>query len=609
MTLRFLSKSIAVWVVLMTGVPSAMAASTSAKARFDALAAAHWEWQSKEFPEFATLRGDDRFNDRLTDHSEAAARQRRLYRKELLLRLNAIAVKSLSGQDRITWEVLHRQLAVAARINNLFAQLPGNLPFGADDDWLKLSPGNGPHRLLPLLARSSPFNRVADYENYLKRLAALPDSIAAQRIWLQRGLDSGWIAPAISMRSIPAQLEIHIGRDADKLPAYAPFTRFPADFSVAARERLSLAARQVIAEQLVPAFRDLQTYVKDKYLPAATAKDSSPGASALPNGAAYYDAMIARFTTTNMGAKDIHELGLREVARIVLEMDHVIARTGFTGNRAEFNAMLRTDPKFYHIDREEMLAGYRAIAKRADAELPRFFAVLPRQPYGIRGMDASLGDAAEHYTAGAADGSRAGFFEANVNNLRTRPKHWMEVLVMHETVPGHHLQIARAQELTGLPPLRKFARFTAYSEGWGLYSESLGEEMGFYKDPYSKYGQLAAEMHRAARLVVDTGIHAFGWGRDQTIKYLMDNAGLVEGFAVAEADRYILQSGQALAYKIGELKIKALRVKSQVALGEAFDLRRFHNAVLDNGPLPLNILEQQLEQWVAGEKQRMPKGK
>lgn len=606
---RLLMRILAVYVATIMLVPTSMAAPSTEKTQFDALLTAHWEWQAREFPEWSTLRGDHRFNDRLTDHSESAARNRRAYRADLQARLRAIDAKALAGQDRITYDVLMTELDSATRLDNVYAKLPGSLPYGADDEWLKLTPSRGPHRLLPLLARSSPFNRVLDYEYYLKRLSAFPAMLAAHRTWMARGLATGWLAPAISMRLIPAQLDIHIGSDPATLPAYKPFMSYPADISAADRARLSQAARNIISEQLVPAFRDLQTFVRDKYLPAAGGKDAAFGASSLPGGAAYYDAAIFRFTTAAMSAKEIHELGKREVARIIGVMDRVIAGTGFTGTRAEFNAMLRTDAKFYHTDREDMLAGYRAIAKRADAELPRFFAELPRQPYGIRAMDASLADAAEHYTAGAADGSRAGFFEANVNNLRTRPKYWMEVLVMHEAVPGHHLQIARAQELKDLPPLRKFARFTAYSEGWGLYAESLGEEMGFYKDPYSKYGQLAAEMHRAARLVVDTGIHAFGWGRDQTIKYLMDNAGLVEGFATAEADRYILWPGQALAYKIGELKFKELRANSKRALGNDFDLRRFHNAVLDNGPLPLDILEQQVERWIAEEQQRIAKAK
>ena len=608
MLLRFVVRSVVrifVFGILSPVVFSnafAATATPTSKQQFDTLLSSHWDWQSREFPESSTLRGDNRFNDRLTDHSEAAARARTAYFNKLLVQLNAIDEKSLAGQDRITYDVLKTQVDRAVRVSELYAKQAGDLPFGGSDDWLKMTPMNGPHRMLSLLAKASPFNRTQDYENYLRRLAALPALLAAQQKWMERGMASGWIAPGISMRSLPGQLDVHIVGDVEKLPAYAPFTKFPADISPGQREQLSQSARSVIGERVIPAFRGLQTFLREKYLPAAAAKDATLGASSLPAGPAYYDAMISRYTTTGMTAKEVHELGLSEVARIIGEMSKVIARTGFTGTRAEFNTMLRTDPRFYFTEREDMLAAYRAIAKRADAELPRFFAELPRLPYGIRGMDASEGDAAEHYTAGAADGSRAGYFEANLNNLRTRPKHWMEVLVMHEAVPGHHLQIARAQELKDLPPLRKFSGFNAYSEGWGLYSESLGEEMGFYTDPYFKYGQLSAEMHRAARLVVDTGIHAFGWGRDQTIKYLMDNAGLVEGFAVAETDRYILWPGQALGYKIGELQIKALRVKAKAALGEKFDLRRFHNALLDNGPLPLNILEQQIGNWIAAEK-------
>ncbi|MEO8101862.1 MAG: DUF885 domain-containing protein [Betaproteobacteria bacterium] len=605
MLIGSISRAWVAGIVLMMTAPAAMAAAPGVKSQFDALLTAHWEWQSQEFPEWSTLRGDPRYNDRLTDNSEAAARHRRVYRQDLQARLNALDRRALAGQDRITYDVMKNQLASDTRLDNLYAKLPGDLPYGADDDWLSLTPGRGPHRLLPLLARSSPFNHVKDYEDYLKRLAAFPASLAAHQTWLARGMATGWVAPANSMRTLPEQMQIHIGADPAALPAYLPFVKFPVDIAAEDRERLSRAARSVIGEKLVPAFRELQTFIREKYLPAGAARDASPGAASLPAGKAYYEASIARFTTTGMSATDIHELGLREVARIIGEMERVITRTGFPGTRSDFNSMLRTDARFYYTDRDEMVAGYRAIAKRADAELPRFFAELPRQPYGIRAMDASLGDAAEHYTAGAADGSRAGFFEANVNNLRTRPKHWMEVLVMHEAVPGHHLQIARAQELRDLPPLRKFARFTAYSEGWGLYSESLGEEMGFYQDPYSKYGQLAAEMHRAARLVVDTGIHTQGWTRERTIRYLMENAGLVEGFAVAETDRYILWPGQALAYKIGELKIKELRAKAKRALGENFDVRRFHNAVLDNGPLPLEILDQQIDQWLIRERQRI----
>ncbi|MGD9953758.1 MAG: DUF885 family protein, partial [Burkholderiales bacterium] len=311
---------------------------------------------------------------------------------------------------------------------------------------------------------------------------------------------------------------------------------------------------------------------------------------------------VAAATTTRLTPREIHETGLAEVARIRAGMDAAIVETGFRGSFAQFLEHLRTDPRFYHESAEAMLMHYRDIAKRADAALPQLFAELPRLPYGIRPMAAHEGDNAEHYTRGALDGSRAGFFEANTNNLKRRPKHDMEAVLLHETVPGHHLQTARAQELSGLPAFRRASGFVAYGEGWALYAESLGAQMGLYRDPYSRFGRLSMEMWRACRLVVDTGLHAFGWTRERAIRYLADTAGIQESAAVAEVDRYILDPGQALGYKIGELRILALRDKARRALGEGFDLRRFHNAVLDDGPLPLDLLEARIDDWIAREK-------
>jgi uncharacterized protein (DUF885 family) len=312
--------------------------------------------------------------------------------------------------------------------------------------------------------------------------------------------------------------------------------------------------------------------------------------------------MLDQNTTTRMTPAQIHALGLKEVERIERQMDAAAAATGFKGTRAEFVAFLTSDPQFFHTRPEDMLAGYRDIAKRADAELPKLFAVLPRLPYGVRAMRPEEGNNAEHYTAGAGDGSRAGFFEANVNDLSTRPRWTMEALLLHEAVPGHHLQAARAQELTGLPDFRRYSWFVAYGEGWALYAESLGEEMGFYKDPYQKFGQLSYEMLRACRLVVDTGLHAFGWSREQAIDYMVSHTGLTKDDMTAEVDRYLVWIGQATAYKVGELKIKELRARAKAALGESFDLRRFHNVVLDGGALPLEVLEAQVDAWIAGER-------
>jgi uncharacterized protein (DUF885 family) len=307
-------------------------------------------------------------------------------------------------------------------------------------------------------------------------------------------------------------------------------------------------------------------------------------------------------TTTRLTPAEIHRIGLDEIARIRKAMEEVIASTDFKGSFADFLKFVNTDPRFTFKTPEARLAAYRDIAKRVDAELPRLFAELPRLPYGIRAMEAFEGDNSDHYSRGALDGSRAGFFEANVNNLEKRPSHEMESTLMHEAVPGHHLQIARAQELKEMPRFRRTAWYVAYGEGWALYAESLGYEMGFYKDPYQRFGALINEALRASRLVVDTGLHTMGWTREQAIKYMVENAGVNEAYATAEVDRYIVWPAQALGYKIGELRIKALRAKARAALGDKFDVRRFHNAILDDGALPLTVLETRIDEFIAREK-------
>ena len=309
-------------------------------------------------------------------------------------------------------------------------------------------------------------------------------------------------------------------------------------------------------------------------------------------------------TTTALEAGEVHRIGLAEVERIRAEMDKVIAATGFQGSFAAFLEFLHKDKRFFFSRPEERLRAYRDIAKRADAELPKLFAELPRMPYGIRAMEEFEGDNSDYYSGPALDGSRAGFFSANVNKLENRPSWEMEATLLHEAVPGHHLQIARAMELQGLPRFRRAGGFTAYQEGWALYAESLGFDMGFYKDPYQHFGRLVLEQLRAVRLVIDTGIHAKGWTREQSIRYFIDNGAGGADYAAAEVDRYIVLPGQALAYKIGELRIHALRKRAEQALGPRFDLRRFHNAVLDDGALPLTVLEARIDEWIRLEKEK-----
>jgi uncharacterized protein (DUF885 family) len=582
---------------LLASAATPVPAAQSAGARLNALLADEWQWYAQQRPEDATERGDNRYNDRLRDASAEAVAARKAYRAGLAARLQTIERAQLGGQDRLSYDVFGRQLAVARRMDAIF----GALPFAQEDDWAPVTQFEGPQFWLPQMAASTPFRTVADYEAYLKRLAAVPRLLEQLQQRMQVGIDTGWLPAGAALVRVPAQFEAHVAADPTALPLYRPFTRFGEDVPAAERKRLAEAGARVLSEQVVPAMRAMKAFYESKYLPAALARKGI-GASDLPGGPDYYQAVIAEMTTTSMSAREIHELGLREVDRIEAEMDRVMRSTGFAGSREEFARFLHESPQFYYATGEELLAGYRDIAKRADAELPALFAELPRTPYGVRPEEAFEGDNADHYVPSAGDGSRAGFFEANINNVKMRPKYDMESLLLHEAVPGHHLQISRAQEIKGLPDFRRFIWLVAYGEGWALYAESLGDEMGFYKDPYSKFGQLSAEMWRACRLVVDTGMHAFGWSREQAIAYLKQRALISNDYAAAEIDRYLVMPGQALGYKLGELKIKALRARARAALGERFDLRRFHNAVLDDGPLPLDVLEARIDEWIAAQK-------
>jgi len=589
--------AVTLWIALCT-VSTAQEPSTKASVASDkanGLFDEYWEWTLREYPDFATLFGDRRYEDRLRDESAQAVAKRKAFYATFRGRLVEMDPSELPSQVRTSLQVLRFRLDRIAALEEQF----GSLPFGPYDAWAPVTQMEGIHLDLPALANNARFATVADYEAYLKRLHAVPVSIGQLIARMEVAMAAGWMPPKAAVEGVPKQLESQVNPDPTKSPEYAPFNSFPEDMAPAERQRLSMSARSVIRDEVVPAFQSMKTFYENRYLPAARI---SLGASGLPPGLPFYQALLDWNTTTDLNPTQIHELGLREVARIGAQMDAIVTATGFNGTRAEFAKYVSTDPRFFYTKAEDMLAGYRDIAKRVDAELPKFFAVLPRLPYGIRAMRAEEGNNAEHYTPGAGDGSRAGYFEANTNDLKTRTKWSMETLLLHEAVPGHHLQTARAQELTGLPRFRRFTWFVAFGEGWALYAESLGDEMGFYKDPYQKYGNLSFEMLRACRLVVDTGIHAFGWTRQRAIDYIVSNTNLTTENVTAEVDRYIVWPGQATAYKVGELKIKELRAKAKSALGEQFDLRRFHNAVIDGGTIPLKVLEAQVGAWIESEK-------
>lgn len=592
MLCRFAFILLALWAGLL---PLANAAEPPRNAALHALFEREFKRDLQEYPELGTYYGEEGYNDRLTDRSPAAVARRKAHTKALIAGLQAFDPKRLNTQDRISRDLMLDDLRLTAAFDRLY----GPLPFSGNAGWRAIGPTDGPHSAFAELAKATPMRNARDAEDYLKRLAALPASLAQTTALLRTGMASGWMPPRATLDRVVAEFDTFAGGDPDASPLFVPLKALPPDMPAAEQERFRAAARQLIVQRVQPAYAQMQRFLAEEYLPAAP---KALAASALPGGMAYYALAVREGTTTALTPRAIHDIGLAEVARIRAEMERLVAQAGFEGTLAEYFQKLRSDPQYYYTRGGDMLRDYRDIAKRVDAELPKQFAELPRLPYGIRAMEPYEGDNAEHYTEGALDGSRAGYFSANVHSLATRPKYDMENTFLHEAVPGHHLQIARAQELKGLPRFRRAGFYVAFGEGWALYAESLGPQLGLYKDPASRFAALAWEMVRAARLVIDTGLHAFGWTREQAIRYLADNTGIGEGFAVSEVDRYIAQPGQALGYKIGELKIKELRARAEAALGEHFDIRHFHNAVIDDGALPLSVLEARIDAWIAGER-------
>ena len=547
----------------------------------------------EEFPEYGTYLGMDGYDHRVSDRSPAAVARRKARVPRVIAELERFDPARLSEADRISRDVLLADLRLQQAENALY----GKQPFGAQaDGWSPVSSMRGPALEFPFIVKATRFRTAADYGNYLKRLRAWPRFLDQLVASMRAGMASGWMPPKAAMQQVPGMFAVFAGDDVTASPLWRPFAEFPDAVAEADRQRVTAEARKVLSAELHPAFARLKRFLENEYLPASR---TELAASTLPAGRAYYDHLVRQQTTTTLRADEIHETGLREVARIRAEMARVIASTGFQGDFPAFMKFLETDPRFYFTRAEDRLRAYRDIAKRADAELPALFFELPRAPYGVRPMEEYEGDNSDHYSGPALDGSRAGFFSANVNKLQNRPSYEMETTLLHEAVPGHHLQIARAIELQDLPLFRRAGGYTAYVEGWALYAETLGFDMGFFKDPYQHFGRLQADMLRAVRLVIDTGIHAKGWTRDQAIAYFVDNGAGNRDYATAEVDRYIVLPGQALGYKVGELRIHALRDKARAALGPRFDIRRFHNAVLDDGALPLTVLEARIDRWIA----------
>jgi len=557
----------------------------AASRALQALFTTEWDYQMEQRPEEASNLGDRRWNDRWTDESLEAIDKRYEHNKDVLVRLEKIDRGSLSPADQLNCD--------------LFKKLYADRVEGYKFHWFLL-PLNQREGIQTIddLADALRFETVKDYEDWLTRLRTFPVLMDQTIAVMRQGIRERMVHPKIIMQRLPGQIDKQLVTDPTKSGFYKPFLHFSRNISEADQQRLRAAAQQAITQQVVPSYQKFKQFFVSEYLPACY---DQVGAWQLPHGDELYAHDVRHFTTTNQTPEQIHETGLKEVARINAEMAQIMQQSGFKGSRDEFFNFLRTDPQFFYKNPDDLFEAYKAMAKTVDPNLVKVFRTLPRQPYGVEAIPEAFAPdtTAAYYRQGAPDGSRAGTYFVNLYKPDARPKWEMMALTLHESVPGHHLHIARAQEMGQLPMFRRTAGYTAFVEGWGLYAESLGDEMGLYSDPYSKFGQLTYEMWRAVRLVVDTGIHAKHWTRDQAIQYFKQNAPKAELDIVNEIDRYIAWPGQSLAYKTGELKIKELRAHARKELGNKFDIKELPDVVLGYGAVPLDILDRNVNDWIA----------
>ncbi|MBM4112042.1 MAG: DUF885 domain-containing protein [Phycisphaerae bacterium] len=563
----------------------------------------HERWTNENFPEDALRRGAPTRADRLTDERPESVAERAAAQREFLRRLREIDRTSLDEVDRMNADLFEFFMRDAI---DSFERGSWLFPIG---------PIHGPHQRIPQMAERVPFRSVDDFRDYASRLRAVPALIDSEIATMRLAMSRGMVPPRVTVEMVPAQIGAIVRGRLTGLQD--PLARLPAGTDDATIAEITSRVGDAIAA-ILSALERFATFISDEYLPACR---DSISASDLPGGDAYYDGCLRHHTTLPLGSKRIHEIGVAEVIRLRAEMIEVIRRTDWyaaDARRAElgpealfdsFVTYLRTDPRFFHESSEALLAGYRDICKRVDGHLPRLFRTLPRLPYGVREMPRFMAptQTTAYYQPGSLEGGTAGFFVANTYALDQRPKYEMIPLALHEAMPGHHLQIALAQELPEQPLFRRESGVSAFGEGWALYSERLGIEMGLYDDPYDDFGRLLYEMWRSCRLVVDTGMHSMGWTRDEAIEFMRRNTALSELNIEREVDRYIAWPGQACAYKIGEILIRSLRDKANERLGAAFDLRDFHEVVLGAGSIPLEVLEQRVNRWIDREAERAAK--
>jgi uncharacterized protein (DUF885 family) len=565
-------------------------AAGEANVRLDQLAEAFFEERLAQNPTLATSIGDERFNHLYVAPfgAEARARSAEIHAR-YLDRLGEFERASLGPDHQITYDVLRRTLEMAVEGERFPSHLqPLNQFFSFASGFAQLGSGTGLH----------PFRTVKDYDDFLSRMRGFEAAVDAAIVNMRQGMETGVVQPRVLMERVLPQLAAHVVDDVEASLFVQPVRSFPEAVPPAERERLAAAYREAIRTRIVPAYRRLHDFVRDEYIPRTR---TTVGLAALPDGRAWYDHLVRASTTTDLTAEEIHAIGLAEVARIHREMEGVMREVGFGGTLQEFFRHLQTDPRFRYTSREEMLADYRDAQARIDASTDRLFDVRPKADYEIRPVEEFREQSASggSYSAASPDGSRPGVFYLNTYRPETRARDRRESLLLHEGSPGHHFQISIQRELEHLPRVRRFGGFTAYVEGWGLYSETLGKELGLYTDPYQYYGALSGELWRAIRLVVDTGIHAFGWTREEAIDYARAHSSQGEASLVSEVERFIAIPSQALAYKVGEMKITELRARAERALGSRFDVKAFHRAVLEDGALPLDVLEAKIDRWIA----------
>jgi len=545
----------------------------------------HWEFTLQSNPLTATSEGDHRFDDLLSATGLNALEERYHQNVQFLADLMVIDSEELSDEQRVNYEIFKLQLENSIQSFELNNHL---LPLNGWWDY---------HSTFADLGNRVPFRNSKDYENYLSRLAAFPEYNGGYIERMKKGIELGFVRPKIVFDNYLASVEAHIPDDVTDSRLFEPFNEFPASVSEEDQAQLRARAMEVLSNVVIPEYEKLVQFLVDEYIPAST---ETIGITEVSGGTEYYQFLVELNTTMEITPEEVHQIGLAEVDRIRNEMMEIVDESGFGDDFDGFVELLRTDPQFYAESAEELMKETAYVLKKIDGKLPELFNTLPRLPYGIMEVPDYLAPrtATAYYSRGSADGTRAGFYAVNTYDLPSRPLYEVVALSLHEAVPGHHLQIALQQELEGMPKFRSASGFTAFVEGWALYSERLGLEVGMYEDRFSNFGRLSYEMWRALRLVVDTGMHAKGWSRDKAIDYMASNSALSLHNIRSEVDRYIFWPGQALAYKMGEIKIRELRTMAEESLGDEFDIREFHDVVLLSGSVPLSVLEQNVMEYV-----------